>query len=468
MAKVQQQVRVQPINPFQTQAPTDRVSEDAAIRANQSRFAEQERKRKEQQALRDKSIELQSMGLPKQWQGQISSSVDELLSKVRKGEIDPNSYEFRNQLSKINAKAQMASAMAAELPQFLGSGKQIITFDEDGNPYDIKSQANQYITSPYEMDYEGGDAIGEFVPEYRDFTARMTAPIDVDTERMDDFIKQVNTMTADEVTELFRDKFNYVREQKTEQMTPNERAMLKNALIDEHKSSLASEYARQGSKAGTGIPFSEWSDRYVSQRLPQSKVTETTKANLQAKDERDTGRGLDASISKPAPADINGKPALATTINVDEDMPIGDTGLGRPRRLYYSPRTNTYQLEYVAYEKVKDEGKSTEELLLMAAAPEIAEFINSEGKKEYYRLDKSKPVKKQIEKGDLDWNALVSTISKTTKAQAADVTKRLESLSNYDIKVGESGANQNLGKKLEVVPKGEQEEVEITEDFWTK
>ncbi len=62
---------------------------------NQRNYLQAQAKQKEQQDLLDQLTKIQQLGLPKEMQGYLNSQVDDLIGKVRAGEIDPQSYDFR-------------------------------------------------------------------------------------------------------------------------------------------------------------------------------------------------------------------------------------------------------------------------------------------------------------------------------------------------------------------------------------
>jgi hypothetical protein len=188
---------------------------------------------------------------------------------------------------------------------------------------------------------------------------------------------------------------------------------------------------------------------------PSKMETKTLKKPSEASAARAAVQG---AIGEPAPLDapvmIDGKPqtAYGVTINVDEDLPLrveGNPSLGRPRTLR-KVGEDKYELEYTEYEKVSD-GMSADELAKLSEVGQImAMGTGKGGKQEYYRLDKSNVKTVPIKEGDLNWNAMESLIAKTSKAQGADVTNRLKSLT--EIEVGKKTPNTTEVIKVEGTP----------------
>ena len=141
------------------------VSEDLSWLArteNQRNYLESERKRKEQENLRDQLNKIQQLGLPKEMQGYLNSQVDDLIGKVRAGEIDPQSYDFRSAIAGIGGEANQLNNINQNLKTLAAEDKQVIGFDELGAKDLALDLKNQYF-SAFGTDYvPGTDIMGKY------------------------------------------------------------------------------------------------------------------------------------------------------------------------------------------------------------------------------------------------------------------------------------------------------------------
>lgn len=141
------------------------VSQDlswVARTENERNYLESERKRKEQEDLRNQLNTIQQLGLPKEMQGYLNNSVDELVAQVRAGEIDPQSYDFRSKIAGIGGEANQLSNINENLKTLAAEDKQVIDFDELGAIDRAPELKNTYFAG-WNTDYEPGtDVIGKF------------------------------------------------------------------------------------------------------------------------------------------------------------------------------------------------------------------------------------------------------------------------------------------------------------------
>ena len=141
------------------------VSEDLSWLArteNQRNYLESERKRKEQEDLRDQLTKIQQLGLPKEMQGYLNSQVDDLIGKVRAGEIDPQSYDFRSAIAGIGGEANQLNTINGNLKTLAAQDKQVIGFDELGAKDLAPEYKNQYFDA-FDTDYvPGTNVMGKF------------------------------------------------------------------------------------------------------------------------------------------------------------------------------------------------------------------------------------------------------------------------------------------------------------------
>lgn len=122
---------------------------------NQRNFAESERKAKEQRDLRDNLAKIEGLGLPKEMQGYLNSNVEDLINKVRNGEIDPESYDFRRMIQTISGEANQLNNINNNLKTLAAEDKQVIVFDESGAK-DIASELKNRYFDAHGKDYEKG------------------------------------------------------------------------------------------------------------------------------------------------------------------------------------------------------------------------------------------------------------------------------------------------------------------------
>jgi len=97
---------------------------------NQRNYLESERKAKEQRDLRDNLAKIQALGLPKEMQGYLNSNVEDLINKVRNGEIDPESYDFRRMIQTISGEANQLNNINENLKKLAAEDKQVILMGE--------------------------------------------------------------------------------------------------------------------------------------------------------------------------------------------------------------------------------------------------------------------------------------------------------------------------------------------------
>ena len=121
---------------------------------NQRNYLESERKAKEQRDLRDNLAKIEALGLPKEMQGYLNSNVEDLINKVRAGEIDPESYDFRRMIQTISGEANQLNNINNNLKTLAAEDKQVIIDGRDVSG-DYK---NQYFDS-HRKDYVPGTNI---------------------------------------------------------------------------------------------------------------------------------------------------------------------------------------------------------------------------------------------------------------------------------------------------------------------
>jgi hypothetical protein len=332
----------------------------------------------------------------------------------------------------------------------------LLTADENGNPMDIK---NEFMTERANL------LNSEYNPDNGSFTdvilndvntfGTIQKDLGFDFKQVDNTIKQIYELGAEESAKLLKDKFGYIKKTTDKGLSDGERTMVAEAMVDANKAALRQVYATSGARS-RGENFDDWALNSVLSRMPKKSVEQDFITDLdQAQRAKRKGGAsdLEAVIATPAVTYLNKTPVVATTINMDEDIPLGD-GLGRVRRMYYDPKKNTYTMEYVEYEKVGD-NMSADELSKLDKLSQLI-VVSKGGSEEKYRLDKSKVKTKAVTPNSLDWNAMMSAIAKTTKSEAAAVSARIAQLGNYTVQ--DPAPNPDLGNKTKAVLKGTEEE----------
>lgn len=167
------------------------VSEDLSWLArteNQRNYLESERKRKEQENLRDQLTKIQQLGLPKEMQGYLNSQVDDLIGKVRAGEIDPQSYDFRSAIAGIGGEAVQLNNINENLKTLAAEDKQVIGFDELGAKDFAPELKNQYF-GLFDTDYVKGTDVMSKAAGIQAGLQRGTEAIKFDPTKLDAALK---------------------------------------------------------------------------------------------------------------------------------------------------------------------------------------------------------------------------------------------------------------------------------------
>ena len=126
---------------------------------NKRNYLESERKAKEQRDLRDNLAKVEALGLPKEMQGYLNSNVEDLINKVRNGEIDPESYDFRRMIQTISGEANQLNNINNNLKTLAAEDKQVIIDGRDVSG-DYK---DQYISAHNTTYVPGTDVYNKFV-----------------------------------------------------------------------------------------------------------------------------------------------------------------------------------------------------------------------------------------------------------------------------------------------------------------
>jgi hypothetical protein len=240
---------------------------------NQRNYLESERKAKEQRDLRDNLAKIEALGLPKEMQGYLNSNVDDLINKVRAGEIDPESYDFRRMVQTISGEANQLNNINNNLKKLAAEDKQVITFDESGAKDIAPELKNRYFDS-YNKDYEKGtNPFDTFTGIYSGLESGTNA-INFDPTKLDTALK--NFLDRNKELSVEAAKFPGVTGlaliKKLTSVDPD--AVKKwNAFVDEaYAVDIASSYAKDRITAGDEAVGSI--DEYSKTRLDPWKIDE--------------------------------------------------------------------------------------------------------------------------------------------------------------------------------------------------
>lgn len=439
------------------------VSQDLSWLArsqNQRNYLESERKRKEQEGLRDQLTKIQQLGLPKEMQGYLNNSVDELIEQVRAGEIDPQSYDFRSKIAGIGGEAAQLNNINENLKTLVAEDKQVILGDEDVST-DYK---NKYIAG-YNTDFvPGTDIMGKY-SGVQAALQRGTEAIKFDETAANSIVNDWISRNENKIAEISKLKqkgfsgYNLISE--LSQIPGVDISELEGYLNTKSDVYLRSEYARDKKAArSAGIPIESYED-YKADRLgvfipKQERITEQKiGADEYAKEQfkeslKDkpsvVATAADYQLTLPKIyADADGNIAFATKattlslskpVNIDfvdpEAKESEQERVGEPvkiNRLFALDEGKTgkdqrYVVEFNAYQK--DLQMSQDAFEELDNTDKLLYKISSDG--QYYKLDEARPLYKFIKEDDLTWNAIQSGIAKESKATGQDLVARIESI----------------------------------------
>lgn len=426
------------------------VSEDLSWLArteNQRNYLESQAKQKEQQDLRDQLIKIQQLGLPKEMQGYLNSQVDDLIRKVRAGEIDPQSYDFRSAIAGIGGEANQLNNINENLKTLAAEDKQIIGEDESGNPVDLSDKMRQAYMTGFDTDYtKGTDVFGKYAGIQTAF-AKAVDPIKFDDQAAstlaDAWIKR-NANKYKSISELQQQGYSgYDLITEVAKIDPQAIEDYRSGLESQGSVSLISEYAKAKKVAeATGVPiedFETYKQKRLSLYMPKTEQVlkqdiETDPFTLASYKEGLKGKGSLAGIFSqpveyklPEYPDSSPTETIATTLNLSKESTLdyqdpntGEMLRGQPtkiNRLFYDPQTQQYILGFNRYKKA--EGQTL---------PEGVTIVDFGGDKGKFYLDKSEELYQRANENDLNFDALVSTIMAETKSTRPQVIARLQAI----------------------------------------
>jgi len=438
---------------------------------NQRNYLESERKIQEQRDLRDNLAKIEGLGLPKEMQGYLNSNVEDLINKVRNGEIDPESYDFRRMVQTISSESNQLNNINNNLKTLAAEDKQVII---DGR--DVSGDYKDQYFGAYNTDYVPGTNVydkyaglqlglqgGTDAIEFDDTTANTL---------LNDYIER-NVNTNANISKLKQDGFsgyNLIKELAT--LDPDAAQNWIDYLNTQSQTSLISEYAKAEKTANAaGIPiepYEEWKKDRLKNFIPNliqttsAEIEADTYAEIRAK-ERAEGIDLSGIFSDPVEYNLseygeeNPISTYGTTLNLKTetyldytDPSTGEKKRGQPskiNRFYYDPNTDEYIIGFNAYVNTKD--------IDLKNLPDnaIVNYIEGDQKNKYY-LDKSKELTVRVNLDDMNFNALTSGIQREAKADEKDVMARVLALKDLaqqsQINIPERETAEVNGKRITV------------------
>jgi len=424
------------------------VSQDLSWLArteNERNYLESERKRKEQEDLRNQLNKIQQLGLPKEMQGYLNNSVDELVAQVRAGEIDPQSYDFRSKIAGIGGEANQLNNINTNLKTLAAEDKQVILGDEDVST-DYK---NKYFAGHNTEFVPGTDIIGKY-SNIQAVLQRGTEGLEFDETAANSIVNDWISRNENEIAEISKLKqqgfsgYNLIS--KLSQIPGVDISELEGYLNTKSDVYLRSEYARDKKAAqSAGIPIESYEDYKADrlrvfipkqERITEQKIEADPFAKEQFKESLKGGTNLSSVFESPVPYKLPEYPdssptkTIATTLNLSkestldyQDPETGEMLKGQPtkiNRLFYDPQTQQYILGFNRYKKAegKDIPKDGKDVV-------IVDFGTDKGK---FYLDKSEELYQRANENDLNFDALVSTIMAETKSTKPQVIARLQAI----------------------------------------
>jgi hypothetical protein len=254
---------------------TNTLGDQVALTQNQRNYAESKAKNDEQKKLAEDLANINALGLPKNIQADVQAKRDELIERVRNGEIDPYNYDFLAEARGVagyGAKVQndYKNAIAAA-----ASEGQIIEQDENGNWVNRKQDYRNTILNP---DLTVDDLYSA-APKF----GNMTAAVKLDDKAMLDFVTNYNKLGADEKVKLLGSNYGMLTKETISKLSPTEFENLSNAIENMGGLGFASTYADLNSRGlAEGKGFNDWKKQYITNLLPESQTKQDSIVDTQA------------------------------------------------------------------------------------------------------------------------------------------------------------------------------------------
>lgn len=292
---------------------------------NQRNYLESERKAKEQRDLRDNLAKVEALGLPKEMQGYLNSNVEDLINKVRNGEIDPESYDFRRMIQTISGEANQLNNINNNLKTLAAEDKQVIIDGRDVSG-DYK---DQYISAHNTTYVPGTDVYNKFVG-LQEGLMNGTPAIKLDENTITDLQKTFidnNKNVGVDISAMRKNGFSNFDIIKEIQRIGGDDINSFNDFLDTRTDVyLRSEYANaQKTAEQSGIPIESY-DEYKKNRLIPFGLQKTQVTDA----EIDTTRFEQEAKVKAAKIKANATNGITPSFNIQmrggENQKISDDG----------------------------------------------------------------------------------------------------------------------------------------------
>ena len=292
---------------------------------NKRNYLESERKAKEQRDLRDNLAKVEALGLPKEMQGYLNSNVEDLINKVRNGEIDPESYDFRRMIQTISGEANQLNNINNNLKTLAAEDKQVIIDGRDVSG-DYK---DQYISAHNTTYVPGTDVYNKFVG-LQEGLMNGTPAIKLDENTITDLQKTFidnNKNVGVDISAMRKNGFSNFDIIKEIQRIGGDDINSFNDFLDTRTDVyLRSEYANaQKTAEQSGIPIESY-DEYKKNRLIPFGLQKTQVTDA----EIDTTRFEQEAKVKAAKIKANATNGITPSFNIQmrggENQKISDDG----------------------------------------------------------------------------------------------------------------------------------------------
>jgi hypothetical protein len=222
-------------------------------------------------------ISLRAQNLPAQLQGDLNKGVDEFLEKVKSGELKVGDVEYIKEKYALGAKSQTYIDGWKQIKEVTaidpttGMRRQIISFDESGNPVDNSPLLDQSMLAL--NNYDANINSQELIAKMVDLGSKSTMPMPL---KVDDILATADTFFKSNAdTRALNQSLGTGKDRETliSSLTPQEREGLIQELKTAKRRSLESDFARD--KLSGNIPaemsFIEYSDKRIRPLVSQSQ-----------------------------------------------------------------------------------------------------------------------------------------------------------------------------------------------------
>ena len=292
---------------------------------NQRNFAESERKAKEQRDLRDNLAKIEALGLPKEMQGYLNSNVEDLINKVRNGEIDPESYDFRRMVQTISGESNQLNNINNNLKTLAAEDKQVII---DGR--DVSGDYKDQYFGAFNTDYVPGTNVYDKYAGLQLGLQRGTEAIKLDENTITDLQKTFidnNKNVGVDISAMRKNGFSNFDIIKEIQRIGGDDINSFNDFLDTRADVyLRSEYANaQKTAEQSGIPIESYDEYKKNRLIPFGlQTTQVTNAEIDTTRLEQEAKVEAARIKANATKGIT--PSFKIQMRGSENQKISDDG----------------------------------------------------------------------------------------------------------------------------------------------